>query len=186
VGLTRGENYLHPSISTPVTYPTFETILAGANQDKLLVLRRSLISIFPRCLLFVVLSLVIAYINFAVATPETYGVFRWLGLIPLAVLIDLVRIQYNDLYIFSIYKITKLEGRISFKYSVPSVSYFDIRGLVVSQGFWGRILGYGDILIGTASTEGHEMKITGLLDPEQLADIIEQFRSLSMRDNNGE
>jgi hypothetical protein len=40
----------------------------------------------------------------------------------------------------------------------------------------GRILNYGDIYIGTASTEGHELIIKGVLAPNELAEIIEQFR----------
>lgn len=169
-----------------MTYPTFEEIYTGANPDRLFVTKRSLLSLLPRCLLFLLLASIVAYVNIRVATEETSGYFRWLGLVPLVVLLDLIRIHYNDIYVFSRFKLTKIEGRISFKYSVPSINYSDIRGLVVSQTFMGRILGYGDIQIGTASTEGHELVLEGMLNPEKLSEIIEKFRQKSEGVGGGE
>jgi hypothetical protein len=169
-----------------VTYPTFEEIYSGANPDRLFVTKRSLLSLLPRCLLFLLLALIVAYVNISVATVETGGYFRWLGLVPLVVLLDLIRVHYNDIYVFSRFKLTKIEGRISFNYSVPSINYNDIRGLVVSQSFMGRILGYGDIQIGTASTEGHELVMEGMLDPERLGEIIEKFRQNSQGSSGGD
>ncbi len=169
-----------------MTHPTFEEIYTGANPDRLYIIKRSLLSLLPRCLLFLLLSSIVAFVNIRMATEETGGYFRWLGLVPFIVLLDLIRIYYNDIYVFSRFKLTKIEGRISFSYSVPSINYTDIRGLVVSQSFMGRILGYGDIHIGTASTEGHELVMEGMSDPERLGEIIEKFRQNSEGPSGGE
>ena len=168
-----------------MTYPTFEDIYTGGNPDRLFVTKRSLLSLLPRCLLFLLLALIVGYVNIMITTPQTAGYFRWLGLVPLVVLVDLIRIHYNDIYVFSRFKLTKIEGRISFNYSVPSLNYSDIRGLVVSQSFIGRILGYGDIFLGTASTEGHELILQGVSAPEALAEIIEKFRQNSVTNSGG-
>lgn len=159
-----------------MTYPSFEEILAGENPDRLYVTKRSLLSIFPRVLLFLSLCGFVVYVNFSFGTDSNANMLRLVSLLPIGVLLDIIRVHFNDLYVFARYKVIRHKGRISFQYSVPSINYTDIRGIVVSQSFIGRILNYGDVLLGTAAYDGHELVIEGVENPYELAEIIESFR----------
>jgi uncharacterized membrane protein YdbT with pleckstrin-like domain len=55
---------------------------------------------------------------------------------------------------------------------VTDVFIADIRGVEVKQGLWQRMFGLGDILIGTAATEGWEDHVCGLPGAMQIRDLI--------------
>ena len=59
---------------------------------------------------------------------------------------------------------------------VTDVFITDIRGVEVKQGIWQRMFGIGDILIGTAATEGWEDHVEGLPDAMKIRDLILQQR----------
>ena len=59
---------------------------------------------------------------------------------------------------------------------VTDVFIADIRGVEVKQGIWQRLFGVGDILIGTAATEGWEDYVRGLPDAMKVRDLILQQR----------
>ena len=59
---------------------------------------------------------------------------------------------------------------------VTDVFIADIRGVEVKQGIWQRMFGVGDILIGTAATEGWEDYVRGLPAAMQIRDLILQQR----------
>ena len=44
----------------------------------------------------------------------------------------------------------------------------DMRAVNFTQGIWQRIIGVGDIAVGTAASEGMEIRITGIAKPLQL------------------
>jgi hypothetical protein len=105
---------------------------------------------------------------------------RWLALLPLGILLEIGRRYYDCLYIFSVHQVTKIEGRLSLRYNVPSVKYADVKGVVVHQSFWGRLLDFGAINLGTAAQEGDEMVIDGVLSPYELAEFIDKLRSYNL------
>ena len=51
----------------------------------------------------------------------------------------------------------------------------DMRGASMSQGIWQRIVGVGNIAIGTAATAGTEISMISIKNPE---DVVKQINSL--------
>ena len=62
--------------------------------------------------------------------------------------------------------ISKLQNEIWIK---------DMRGVNLVQGIWQRIIGVGNVAIGTAATAGAEISIAGVNNP---AEVIEKINSL--------
>ena len=92
-------------------------------------------------------------------------------------LLEIIRRYNNDLYVFSLDKVTKEQGRLSLSYSVPVVKYLDIRSVTVVQDIWGRIFDFGTVELSTAAREGSELFVEGIRDPEGLASFVEDCRT---------
>ncbi len=60
--------------------------------------------------------------------------------------------------------------------SYKEIFLADIRAIDVEQKFGQRILGYGDILIATAGTEGYELEVKAIPKPKLIRDLIIQLR----------
>ena len=75
----------------------------------------------------------------------------------LSLISDIYRI-YSTKYIFTNTRVIAKHGLISTRISEVRVQ--DIRGITISKTFWGRILGYSSVNIGTAATAGIEMQIS--------------------------
>lgn len=162
------------------TYPTYETLITNTkDEDRLLETKRSLMSIFPRLILFLFSAALVFLSSFWLTGSTVHFLYRILALIPVLIALDIARVYYNDLYVLSRFKITRITGRLSFKYSVPSVNYSDIRGIVVAQGVLGRLLNYGTVFLGTAAYEAHELVLEGVESPNEFAELIEEFRRRS-------
>jgi membrane protein YdbS with pleckstrin-like domain len=52
----------------------------------------------------------------------------------------------------------------------------DMRGVNLFQGLWQRIIGVGDIAVGTAATAGAEISIAGVAKPAEIVDKINSLR----------
>lgn len=52
----------------------------------------------------------------------------------------------------------------------------DIRGATMSQGVFQRLLGLGDVAIGTAATGGTEIMMTGVAGPQKIVDLVNSLR----------
>lgn len=52
----------------------------------------------------------------------------------------------------------------------------DMRGANLVQGIWQRIIGVGDISIGTAATAGAEICMKGIANPQKVVDQINKLR----------
>ena len=69
------------------------------------------------------------------------------------------------------------EDRVSLETGLVSkemtdVFITDITGIEVTQGFWQRLFGVGNVLIGTSATSGWEEPAIGLPDPVKIRDLI--------------
>ena len=53
----------------------------------------------------------------------------------------------------------------------------DMRGAVLAQGIWQRIIGVGNISIGTAATAGTEICMVGIGNPQKVVDTINSLRN---------
>ncbi|MBX7144143.1 MAG: PH domain-containing protein [Oligoflexia bacterium] len=167
-------------------YPSFKDIISAPDKNRLLEVRRSLLSIIPNIVYFLIsLGIVglLEYYFYDVEMPDVPVIrhlsLRWLAIIPIIFLLEVFRRYHNDLYIFADHRLTHLEGRLSLSYSVPMINYSDVRAIVVDQDIFGRILDYGTIAIGTAAVDGNELIMHGVRAPVELASIVDEFRNHS-------
>ena len=162
-------------------HPTFETLLKVPNKNELYSFLRSWKSLIPGIFVFFFsfVALLFIQINFEM---DSYS--RIIGLIPFLILIELLRMYYNDLYILGDDTLTRKQGRFSLNFRVPTVKYIDIRGIRITQSIWGRLFGYGDIEIGTSAQDGAELIIENVDNPAELVQIIESFKTLNLKNMN--
>jgi len=160
-----------------VHYPTIQSLLASDEKSDLLLVKRSGLSLINLFFWAAVTALATYFLILELEQP----ILRWLNLIPIFILLEAVRELNDDLYSLGLHKITHYRGRISFSYSVPSVKYAHIRSITVNQSIWGRILGFGDILIQTAAQDKNEISISGVRDPVGLASLLEELRNNSRK-----
>jgi len=110
---------------------------------------------------------------------------RWLAVVPAAILLEIFRRLYDDLYIFREERVLHHDGKLSLTYVVPAIRYSDIRAITVYQNVWGRLLDYGDIAVGTAAQDGAEISFIGIRDPKGLARLLDELRNYH-RSKSGE
>lgn len=166
-------------------YPDLETLLQGKDRAKLLVIKRSWLSILSSVFLFLKALLIVYVINlifydvqFSKYIPFLkYFSIRWLAIVPAIFLIEVIRRYHNDIYILGLQRITRISGRLGLSYKVPTVNYAHIRSVRVDQDIYGRIFNYGNIAVSTAAQEDVELWLEGIRDPEGLAGLIEDIRN---------
>jgi membrane protein YdbS with pleckstrin-like domain len=165
-------------------YPSFEQLITSGEKTRLLQVKRSLRSIIPNIFYFLVSVFIVYLLNYYFydyEPPQSIPVLkhlsvRWLAIIPIVFLIEIIRRYHDDLYIFEIQRLTHLEGRLSLSYSVPVINYIDIRAITVYQDIFGRIFDYGTVSIGTAAKDADELIISGIRAPVELAKLVDEFR----------
>lgn len=102
------------------------------------------------------------------------------GIITIPAFIGLVILIYVLIEInFTRYRITTMRvlvkrGWIS-KYQ-NEIWIKDMRAVNLNQGIWQRIIGVGNIAIGTAATSGTEINMIGIADPQSVVDKINALR----------
>ncbi len=160
------------------TYPSLSELLEQNSDVPLLECKRCLESILPRVALFLLVTTAIIFVNYKAANSNPYllDYLRWLGLVPVVVVLDILRVLYDDLYVLSDKQVERFKGRLSFNSAKTSINYGDIRGVVVEQSFFGRMFDYGDILLGTAAQEDNELIIEGVKSPDVLRILIQGLR----------
>lgn len=103
-----------------------------------------------------------------------------LGLLTCMVLIGFLILLYIWIDIhFTSYRITTQriivrQGWIA-KYQ-NEIWIKDMRGANLTQGIWQRIIGVGNISIGTAATAGAEICMKGIANPQKVVDQINKLR----------
>lgn len=170
-------------------YPDIQTLTSQTKDVKILEVKRSFRSILSSLMLFffsIIALVVLNYFFYDLQPPQNIPFIRhlsvrWLAIVPIGILVEIIRRYHDDLYVFERHRVTHLEGRLSLNYFVPAVKYIDIRGITVDQDIWGRIFDYGTISLGTAGQEGEELILTGVRDPRGLAMLIDQLRNYSKR-----
>lgn len=168
-------------------YPPFEEIIQRTDGPRLLEVKRSLRSVIPNIFYFLVsvfIVYVLCYYFYDWEPPQSIPVLkhfsvRWLAIVPVLFLAEIVRRYHDDLYIFELHRLTHLEGRLSLSYKVPVITYVDVRAITVDQDIFGRIFDYGNVSVGTAAKDADEVIISGVRDPVGLSSIIDQFRNHS-------
>ena len=165
-------------------YPPFEELVSGKDLVKPLQVRRSLLSMIYLMTLLVTLLLLTLLLNILLHgynipsyIPVLRGLSpRWIALGPVAVLLEILRRYYNDLYVFGAHRVTHFKGQLSLKSSRPSLKYTDILAVRVKQDIWGRVFNVGNIELDTAATTEVELTMHGVRAPGELANIVHKFR----------
>ena len=93
----------------------------------------------------------------------------------LAIVLNLIRLYFNDLYVLAERNIVHSGGRISLYANKTSISYDDVRDADIDQGILGRIFNYGTVTFGTASAEGHEVEFVDIPYPEEIAKHVRDY-----------
>lgn len=165
-----------------MAYPAFQELIKGADKNNLLTFTKSWKTIIPGISLFFVLLFSTLFAENLIYASQSVWLAPLLDLnlsimIPLLVLGETLRRYYNDLYTICDDHILRKQGRLSLKYSVPLVKYIDIRGITVNQSILGRLLNYGDVLVGTAAQDETEIILAAVDSPDELAQVLEDART---------
>ena len=164
------------------TYPSFETLVKNPqNPDRLLSLTPAYRSFLSLMLIWFVTVFLTLFVNleayrFGLSFSSAFPL-RWLALIPLALLLEIVRRKYNQRYDLGSDKASQKNGLLSLTYNETVIEYGDVRTINVIQSFWGRVLNYGTLEIGTAAQEDSELVLTGVISPEELSDLVDRLRT---------
>ena len=164
-------------------YPDLETLLGGTDKARLMQVRRSLRSIISGFVLMLLSSIAVYVVNYyyaEISLPLEISFLpslstRWLAVIPLGILLEIIRRYNDDLYVLGEENIMHYEGRLSLSYSVPAVKYAHVRAITVHQDIMGRIFDYGDVALGTAAQDENELVLEGVRSPVQLGRLIEDL-----------
>lgn len=173
------------------SYPVLEDFVKCREAGESFYVRRALRSILSEVGWFLISILAIAAISYYDSLNAIYrsipilGLIspRWLAIIPVAILLEILRQLLNDLYVFDISEFRSYKGRIALNYNVPAVKYSDIKAIVIRQDIMGRLLNYGDVLIGTAAHSGFETSLDGVYAPESLATLLRALTEHNHRVN---
>jgi hypothetical protein len=156
-------------------YPTADELLETSDEG-VLFLHRSFRSSVG------LMALIAASVYGVVYCIVEFGSeFRWLALIPVGLVLVLAHRFVNDLYIITRDKIVHQQGRVSLRYSVPTIRCIDLRSISVDQTLWGRILNYGNLSLATAAQSGPELVMSHVVAPSELAKLIDDLRVMSQR-----
>ena len=91
--------------------------------------------------------------------------------------LEVIRRYFNDRYVIYSDKIISIQGLISFHLTRNTIDYLDIREIKTNQTILGRMVGYGDLLISTASTSGIEITLRYIDDVNDLNQEIIKYKN---------
>ncbi len=169
-------------------YPGFEELVTSPRDpDRILVFTPAYRSFLSMMILWIFTVVVVLALNvwsyqWTAAYPRSLISdlpMRWLAVVPMAILLEILRRKYNQVYIFGIDKATQIVGRLWFTYNETVIEYGDVRSINVVQSFWGRIFDFGRVDISTAAQEDSELQLDGVIAPEELAALVDHLRTYS-------
>ena len=91
--------------------------------------------------------------------------------------LEVIRRYFNDRYVIYYDKIISIQGLISFHLTRNTIDYLDIREIKTNQTILGRMVGYGDLLISTASTSGIEITLRYIDNVNDLNQEIIKYKN---------
>ena len=91
--------------------------------------------------------------------------------------LEVIRRYFNDRYVIYSDKIISIQGLISFHLTRNTIDYLDIREIKTNQTILGRMVGYGDLLISTASTSGIEITLRYIDNVNDLNQEINKYKN---------
>lgn len=87
--------------------------------------------------------------------------------------LEALRNYYNNLYLIGRRRLITLTGVLGLHYKRSSINYGDVREVKIKQSIFGRVLNYGTLKIGTASTKTHEIVFKDVHNARALRRYIE-------------
>jgi len=87
---------------------------------------------------------------------------------------EFLRRYFDPIYIFAAKGMAAKQGRLSMKLRSVTVRYADIREMRVEQNILGRLLCYGDVRVGTASTNNYEIDMQNVSNPHGIIQWISE------------
>lgn len=156
-------------------YPTAQEMLENG-EESVLIIHRSFRSSLG--LIFILVLSMAGVMHLVINYGSEY---RWAAILPVILVLELVRRYLNDLYIITRDQVVHQQGRVSLRYSVPSIRCIDLRSISVEQSLWGRIINFGYLGLATAAQAGNEVTMDGILAPSELAKLIDDLRVESQR-----
>lgn len=120
-----------------------------------------------------------------------YGLFLYIGKLSAGVaificLVILVNI-FNFRYTLGEEVLQCTEGILALNMTTQKIKYRDIKLVETKQSIVGRILGFGDVLVGSAATSQIEVTLKNVADPDLVKEFIlkkiSQKRSEEKSDN---
>lgn len=93
---------------------------------------------------------------------------------------------YNVAYIFFGKGVESRDGILNLYQKVTRIRYEDVRVVEVHQSLWGRILGFGNVEIGTAASQEVEVYLKGVAHPKLIQDVIVSERERVRKEKNEE
>ena len=91
--------------------------------------------------------------------------------------LEVIRRYFNDRYVIYSDKIISIQGLISFHLTRNTIDYLDIREIKTNQTILVRMVGYGDLLISTASTSGIEITLRYIDNVNDLNQEIIKYKN---------
>ncbi|MGI6680719.1 MAG: PH domain-containing protein [Bdellovibrionota bacterium] len=91
--------------------------------------------------------------------------------------LEVIRRYFNDKYVIHSDKIISVQGIISFHLTRNTINYIDIREIKTNQTILGRLVGYGDLQISTASTSEIEITLRNIDDVNSLNQEIIRYKN---------
>jgi len=164
-----------------------------AKGEETIRLRRSLRSITLEMLVVIVpLSVIYTLVSLASKSspaaelePITYAALVLLNLVRIGVVLEFIRRYLNDLYIIDNRRIRQAHGYLSLNFKVSHVKHHDIREVTIEQSVIGRMFDFGDVKIGTASTNEYEIELKGIRSPKRVSRLImdkrRQYKKLHLK-----
>ncbi|AGB05199.1 putative membrane protein [Aciduliprofundum sp. MAR08-339] len=113
--------------------------------------------------IIITLLLFISGIIFGIIIPYFGVILFFLGLL---LILRIVIKWISTEYAITNKRVYSRHGWISRK--ISETTFDKITDISISQGVWGRLLNYGDVLVNTAGSLGYEIKFEGVSDPKYI------------------
>jgi len=165
------------------TYQNKKESRERAMESKSIAFRRSIFSLMPH----IVGCFLITWVMYSIAaglltTLDTFGLSRvWLRLlaiIPALVILNTIRIYFNNRYIIGRQRLRLYRGLLALSLDKPAIDYSDIREIQVTQNFFGRIFNYGHVAVGTAASGTYDIILENIGQPYAIQKLLDERRRL--------
>lgn len=94
------------------------------------------------------------------------------GLVPLMLVAVVLHKMYDSHYVVGPDYVRQLDGLLSLSKDDIIIELKDIRGVEIERNIYGRLVNTGDLKIGTAASDRHEITLRYIRDPSSFRDLI--------------